>query len=406
MITPNNPNRNRLKITPKDIDEKTLGEAEKPIKKSIKEIVEPKVNIEEPHFLDSNPNPFDGGFNHDIGVDFTIPETGSMEEEQKSPFEFTDPIAEPSPIPSKPKVKTPPLDYPIEEQPNKPTNVIKHIVDPDTTYFFVFGLTSAGKSVMLSGLVYYLSAIHKDGQVKATGDLDSVHHKRGEYVSSQMQERVEAGEFVEPTKMINNTELVLPSEINLEYIPRKSESKSSMSFCLLEMAGEDLAQIQLTDGGNKGGKLDEKINAYLKNPDCNIAFICVVDPEAASKSQLVIRQFLNYTDKIGRGESPVLIAVSKWDKVSHEYDNDVNKYFEEKIPSLNRLSEDEDREYTKMGFSIGEVLGEKNYKFNPIDSEKLFKWIYETSTGSPYDQNINASLFSSIFSSIKSIFKK
>lgn len=291
-----------------------------------------------------------------------------------------------------------------EDQPVK-SNVIDHVVDPDTTYFFVFGLSSAGKSVMLSGLIYYLKAI-RSGQLKSISDLNVINQKRGDFVMSQMRTRVRDGQWVEKSKMIEQAEFVFPSEINLEYIPLRSENKYTMPFCLLEMAGEDLAQIKLSDGGNKGGQLDERINAYLLNPNCDIAFVCVVDPDDPGESQEVIEQFIDYTEKIGRHESPVLLAISKWDKVRNDFNNDVDKYFSEVIPSLDKLTLSEEREYTKMGFSIGKVFEDDSYKFFPKDSEKLFKWMYEITTGVPYDQEINESLIGKMFSSIKSMFKK
>ena len=283
--------------------------------------------------------------------------------------------------------------------------MIKHTVDPDTTYFFVFGLKSAGKSVMLSGLVYYLKAF-RNGQLKSISDLNADNQKRGDFVMSQMKSRVKAGKWVQESMVIDKTEFVFPSEINLEYIPLQSENKYTMPFCLLEMAGEDLGQIKLSDGGKKGGKLDDRINAYLLNPNCDIAFICVVDPDDPDESEDVIEQFIDYTEKIGRHESPVLIAIAKWDKVCNEYNNDVDNYFDNVVPSLDKLTLSEHREYTKMGFSIGQVFEDNSYKFFPKDSEKLFKWMYEITTGVSYDQNINESLFGKMFSSIKSMFKK
>lgn len=284
------------------------------------------------------------------------------------------------------------------ESESKPSSNIELVVDPDTSYFFVFGATTAGKTAMMSGLSYYMKAI-SDGQLRTCSDETLTNHRTGEYVLQDMTRRVKKGEFVAGTGRLEKTDNVFPTEINLEYIPQDS-NKYSMPFCILEMAGEDLQELNITDGGKGGGKLDERISAYLHHPNCSMAFICVVDSDKPNESEELIERFINYTHKIGREENPILISVNKWDKVKDNYNNDVNEYFKKEIPILNKITRDPDREYSKMGFSIGKTDdSDSYYKYDHSDSEKLFKWMYECATGTSIDEVQPKSFFSKLFNS-------
>lgn len=403
MFNRDSTKRSRLRMKPKDIPEKLLNEdkKEEPIQPDDIPDHQPKDINEDNDIIDRDKKIDDN--NNDINGDDVFPDVWPLPEENTDNEEGS-------------SNEEPPFKEPIIEENNKDViedkknNTLSSkplVVDPDTTYFFVFGLASAGKSVMLSGLIYYLSAFHTKGQIKSTGDRDTDNHKRGDAVLSKMRRKVKSGEFVDRSKQIDKNEFVFPSEIHLKYVPSMSENKYEMPFCLLEMAGEDLKEIKLKDDGKSGGEFDERINSYLMHPNCSIAFICVVDPDDSDESEQVISEFITYLEKIGRTTNPALIAVSKWDRFKEEYNNNVDKYFDDNIKLLDRITEDEDREFTKMGFSIGSVSeDDTSYDFKPSDSEKLFKWMYEIAIGIPFDQEINPSFLSKVLSSIKKMFSK
>ncbi len=275
-------------------------------------------------------------------------------------------------------------------------------VDPDIPYFFVFGSSTAGKSVMLSGLLYYIQT-GRIGILNSLSQNDKLHHRKGDYILSQMTKRVRDGKFIAGTKTLDATNFVFPTEINLEFQPH---DKQSMPFCLLEMAGEDLSALELRDEGKFGGDFDERINAYLKHPDCNMNFICVVDVDTPENSEDLINEFLRYIRKIGHINNPLLITVNKWDKVAAQYEK-VDEYIKDKLPILHNNLFDTNRDISYMKFSIGDVTSDPmkgdSYKFKPEDSKKLLNWMYSIATGQSLDKEVKKSFASSIINSIKKI---
>ncbi|MDX6746979.1 hypothetical protein SHK09_09270 [Polaribacter sp. PL03] len=300
-------------------------------------------------------------------------------------------------------------DYVFEEQPDITTSdpatkaSMDLEIDPNMPYFFVFGNSTAGKSAMLSGLLYYIQT-SRIGQLRSLSLNEHNHHRKGDYILSEMTKKVRKGEFIAGTQTLDPTEFVFPTEINLEFQP---SGKPSMPFCLLEMAGEDLSEIELRDEGRSGGDFDERINAYMKHPECNMIFICVVDVDTPENSEDLINQFLKHVHKLGHTHNPVLITVNKWDKIEDEYEN-VKDYLEEKLPILTNNLFDDNREMAYMKFSIGDVISNSErgdtYKFIPEDSEKLLKWMYSTATGISLDQEVKKSTVSNIIQSLKKLF--
>lgn len=283
------------------------------------------------------------------------------------------------------------VDDSLEEELKKETEIVKEtkptsqknntlIVDPETTYVFVFGEASAGKSVMMSGLIRYLDVHNEYGSLHVCCD-NSAEQKRGDKILDRMREKVSKGEYVDRTGQIDNTENIFSTEINLEFVPN-DRKKPRMPFCVLEMAGEDLKQI----GPQHKGELDSRINGYLHHPDCNILFICVVDPNRPQEAERLINRFLDYTRSIGREENPILVSVNKWDQEKDKFNNDVNSYFKQNIPILNRSTQNSNRDYSRMGFSIGTEIDQNHYIYNPKESEVLFKWIYQKATGEKIEE--------------------
>jgi GTP-binding protein EngB required for normal cell division len=276
------------------------------------------------------------------------------------------------------------------------------VIDPEMPYFFVFGNSTAGKSAMLAGLLYYIQ-ISRIGQLRSLSLNEHEHHRKGDYILSEMTKKVRKGEFIEGTQTLDPTEFVFPTEINLEFQPT---GRKNMPFCLLEMAGEDLKEIELRDQGRRGGEFDERINAYLKHPDCQMIFICVVDVDTPANSEDLINQFLRYIHKIGHSTNPVLITINKWDKIAGEY-NSAKEYLEKELPILTNNLFDDNREMAYMKFSVGTVFskdGKDAYNYEQEDSEKLLKWMYLTATGESLDQEVKKSKGQKLFKSFKKLF--
>lgn len=378
---------NKIKINRKSIDELETSKEETSIADSLDsaEIPDP---FSSPEVENNNPNPFD----NEITDVFVEPELAYA----PNPFESDNQDYNANEVNYKPVEPT--YESPLVSSPN-----VDLIIDPEMPYFFVFGNSTAGKSAMLSGLLYYIQT-SRIGQLRSLGLNDQAHHRKGDYALSQMTKKVRNGEFIAGTQTLDTTEFVFPTEINLEFEPN---GKMSMPFCLLEMAGEDLREIELRDEGKTGGNFDARINAYLQHPNCNMKFICVVDVDTPENSEDLINQFLMYAHKSGHTSNPVLITVNKWDKIADKYSS-VKNYLEEKLPILTNNLFDDNRDMAYMKFSIGDVVSDAingdSYKFKPEDSRKLLDWMYETATGQSLNEQVNTSALSKFIKSIKNMF--
>lgn len=310
------------------------------------------------------------------------------------------------PYESDPKETFPQVD-PIEDSDTTEEKNHDLVVDPEMPYFFVFGLPSSGKTAMLSGLIYYLKTL-AEGQLRTLNDQDKINHRKGQYLMAHMQQSVRSGKFVTGTKAIDKSEFVFPNEINLEFIPDDLK-KPIMPFCLLDMAGEDQSSVMLFDEGLSGGELDIRIKSYLEHADCSIVFIFVVDVDSPAESEDLIDRFLDYMEQLGHTENPVLFTVNKWDIQRAQYES-VEEYFEQNLLILNRRRKDQKRLTAIMDFSIGEVhfdpsTGWDTYKYNPKDSERLMKWMYEIATGYSMDEEMQESNLKQLFNRIKKGFR-
>ena len=268
-------------------------------------------------------------------------------------------------------------------------------IDPNMPYFFVFGNSTAGKSAMLAKLIYHMKTAGI-GQLRSLSFNDDNHsnQKKGDFILRKMTKKVRKGEFIEGTPNLDKLDFVFPTEINLQFEPNNIDVP--MPFCLLEMAGEDLKEIELRDEGNKGGKFDERINYYLMHPDCSIIFICVVDIDEPYDSEDLIDEFLTYLDKIGHRNNPILVTINKWDKIADKYSNS-RQYIAEELPIIENLLQNKNRNMANMSFSVGKVYTRDNmdvYDAKDEEAKKypetLLKWMYEVATGISLDEEEEA----------------
>ncbi|WP_075343824.1 fibronectin type III domain-containing protein [Tenacibaculum agarivorans] len=277
--------------------------------------------------------------------------------------------------------------------PQNPSSESTLTIDADYVYFFTFGLSTAGKTAMLSGVLYYMET-SRIGRLRTKGD--ERHQKRGKMVLNQMRKKVKSGVFVDRTSAMDATAANLPTEINLKFEPADS-NKPDMPFCLMEMAGEDLDDIKLTEDVNSGD-FDDRIKAYLTHPECMLAFICVIDTDLGEEgginpreeSESIIMEFLDYLHEIGHTTNPILISVNKWDKIADQYEN-VESYLRKEHPLLYGALADRDRDEVAITkFSIGEVDKEgATYEYNSEDSKTIFNWMYRIVTGVAFNKEIS-----------------
>lgn len=321
-------------------------------------------------------------------------------------------IPEETPIPiddSESKKPAKPVIPPTYENkvPQNSGGNINFEIDPNMPYFFVFGPPSSGKTAMLSGLVYYFKTLAQ-GQITVLNSSDRENHKRGQRLLHEMKTKVREGLFLPGTRVIQIDEVVFPNEIQLEFIPDDTK-RPTMPFCLVDMSGEDLKNVNFGEGGMTGGDLDPKINSYLEHPECNLVFILAIDPDDINFGESLIDRFLDHVESLGHAEVPVIFTVNKWDKIRADYEN-VEEFFKINLPLLERRRKDLRRETAILDFSIGkveksEIHKEGIYNYDPKDSMRLANWMYEVATGYKMNQIMNDSNLTKILKKIKKAFK-
>lgn len=274
---------------------------------------------------------------------------------------------------------TPPVESSVPE--------IEIPYDPESSYFFMYGINASGKTVILSGLFYNLMAHRMGDNLKNLNDHNFDYQKRGTVLLDNLMEHVPSGKFPASTTTLEGESQVVPRQINLQFGP-KDHSKPEFKFTMMDMSGEDLMKVRVSsDDDNQ--KLQPGIETFLSLPHNNLAFICVY-PAHSEKSNhelsSYMRSFLDELDRLGHRTAPILFVVSKWDMVQDKY-NSVEDFFLDRDPIMwNKICESE-RNSATMKFSIGKVSGD-SFKYDPSNSNELFKWMYKTQLGVSLDEDL------------------
>ena len=326
----------------------------------------------------------------------------------------------PPPIPEEKIFKEEPLQYepeilgkkqePVEFRPTPPSNMPPVPINPgeikfmkDYSCFFMFGVSFSGKSAILSGLFYNLYA-HKilaGHSIEKTNDLSIPNQQEGTVLLNELLAAIPRKEFPRRTPELNPTK-PLPKQINHVFRP-KDKRKPIFKFSILDISGEELEKVD--PAKNNGGKLKSGIDVFLKLPENNLAFICVIPavvPGHMDQFELsnYILNFLNTIDLKDYRKCPILFIVSKWDTVSSVYSKPED-FLKENAPLIWAKMHEADRDVTIMSFSLGEVETKghqtKITQFKPENSEKLFNWMYKIQMGVELDEPVSKSLWNKLW---------
>lgn len=266
---------------------------------------------------------------------------------------------------------------------------VKYEYDVERSYFFIFGPTTAGKTVIISSLIRYLDDFRGvKGDTLIFQNNDSTPHEiRGQILYNNLTETQIENKFPPPTEKAASTKDRIPTHMNFEFFPANEDS--SFKFCLMDMAGEDLMNID----PSKKEKLPASIKTYIEdvNKD-NLCFIYVLNPEDShilTKSYKVtlFRTFINLIDQNNHTGTPLLFLVSKWDTVNQNY-NDVQSFLEEEYPRIWGVLNQERRNVSYAEFSIGSVDSSDSKMIEKYDytyAERVFKWMYNVQVGGSID---------------------
>jgi hypothetical protein len=253
----------------------------------------------------------------------------------------------------------------------------------DRSYLFIFGPSSAGKTVMISSILYYLESSRSilfGDTLKNINNNNLKHEREGNKLWKELSTTLFENQFPKGTAKIK-IENPFPRHINSHFIPA-SDELIDFKFCLMDMAGDDLHNI---DPDSKL-PLPESIKIYVEQmPKINICFLYILDPtsESYSKSEQlsIFKAFIDLLDQNQHTDTPLLFIVSKWDKVKNSY-ADIEEYIKEVYQPIWGILNQQARQISFAEFSIGEV-NENNTlikKYDPFYSEKVFNWFYKMQT--------------------------
>lgn len=260
--------------------------------------------------------------------------------------------------------------------------------DEDTSYLFIFGPSSTGKTVLISSILYYIESVRSiefGDTLINNNDVKKLHEREGNKLWKELSSTLFENKFPKGTARI--TEHPLPRHINANFIPSNTKL-SDFKFCLMDMSGEDLHQIDY----DKGNRLPSGINVYVeKMPQDNMCFTYILDPISPKHSKTtqlnVFKAFIDLLDKYKHSNSPILFLISKWDVIAEEYES-AEEYLKSQYQPIWGILNQKGRNISFAEFSIGKVDSTKNPKesgsierIDPHYVSKVFNWFYQEQTG-------------------------
>jgi hypothetical protein len=250
------------------------------------------------------------------------------------------------------------------------------IKNKDSNFVFFFGVGDSGKSVILSSILYYLSA--KAGVLKPS--LSVPNSKEAQGLLYDFFDNISKGVLPNRTTRDQVTRLDLVFEPN-----NKSKKVPSINLTFLETSGENHKDI------SRGGSYHNSIDYYL-NANIPLNFIIVTSYDKAHSEDALIDTFLNELIKKGKNLKMIniILVISKWDKSGHakvSNEDQLENFISQRLPMTNNRINT--YELSKTYFTIGKIEntgnGEKITVLDLTPAGILANWLYESITGYPID---------------------
>ena len=270
---------------------------------------------------------------------------------------------------------------------NSNAQVIRNV---DSNFVFFFGTAEAGKSVILSSMLYYLSS--QAGVLRPKPGTPN--SKEAQVLLSDFFENIRQGILPNRTTRDQVTRLDFIFEPN-----NKSKKVPPISLTFLETSGENHNEIR------RGGSYHSSIDSYL-NARLPLIFIIVTSYESAHKDDTLINEFLDELERKGKNMKSlnVILVISKWDKSGRREvasAEELDGFIHER---LSRTSQRIDTYgLTKTYYTIGSVQNvngqERISLLSLATAEVLSKWLYKSIVG--YDLDYEGTFMERIKFSLK-----
>ena len=282
--------------------------------------------------------------------------------------------------------KPPPLPH-LQEQ-RDTIEEYQYEYDPNRSYLFIFGPSSAGKTVLIGSIIKYLKTYRSQthGDTLQNRNRPEIKHEfEGNRLWRNLTEANIQNTFPKGTQRLEASRALLnlpvPRHINLHFRP--ASKLPDFEFCFMDLSGEDCNSIDYEDEG----QLHWSIRTYLEDvPKNNMCFVYVVDPKCEESSceeqTALFEAFIDTLDANEHTSTPLLILVSKWDLFKGNYSS-VELYLKSEFQDIWGVANQAMRNITVAEFSIGNVETERNQRiitFDPSYPERIFNWFYKTQT--------------------------
>ncbi len=288
------------------------------------------------------------------------------------------PPAPPAPVPPGP---IPPLPPPPPLGSFPPTNgaearqALLDLIERsrDDHFVFFFGGVESGKSTVLASLIHSVQRPEVDGKLYVLGHGDG--SAGGMALWNHMRAQFKARAF--PSRSTRET-----IQMRTQYEPPNDEKPLNIVF--LEMSGEDLASVSITD--QAGRVLPAHIDVFLKIKGLKLVFLITTAWTNATADDSRIDDFLTYIKERAPHlvKNRFMLLVTKWDSKAKESAETIDQFVRRTMPlTYNKLAHTRN---IVQPFSIGNVI-ESSQAHEPViadfdhaASQRLFGRIYETFT--------------------------
>lgn len=256
---------------------------------------------------------------------------------------------------------------------------LRSLLTEEGNLVFLFGAPAAGKTSVLGSIIQAMQRPEAQGRLFVHGAGNS-RFRRGLALWDRIRQCFDCKQF--PSRTISGETI----QLHAQYKPQNSEP---LDVIFLEMAGEDLKRVMITDKGDRS--LPFHIDQFLRVRRLKMIFVIMSEWREAGNDDSLIDDFLAHLNETASHliENRIVLLITKWDSNPAGGGTSIDAFVRKNMPKT----------YNKIAFarniiqpfSIGKVIpfedegGDIIASFDYLASQRLFARIYETFTGRASD---------------------
>lgn len=256
------------------------------------------------------------------------------------------------------------------------------ITNRNTNYVFLFGDMMSGKTLLLATVLLAMEN-STTGYFKFRKDLS------GEY-AEEFYSKIKG--LIESQRIGHRNGIGSVIELDISFTIKKQFPLINITF--IDSGGEDHTFFGQPDSPLYK-KLPEDLNIYFDTMSIELTTLLMVGFNDANRRDLMMYNFLEFLSrKPHLYPLKILLIITKWDKYTGYYVDDVSRFVESEMPKtfskINQLGGD------IKNFSIGEV-DDKEFRLLSLNLNKaknIKDWLYKTiATGKKTMDENNSEIF-------------